>query len=28
LEVPHEGTDQIIPVVDLASEQMLKPHPR
>jgi hypothetical protein len=28
LEVPHEGADQIVPVVDLAGRQMLKPRPR
>jgi hypothetical protein len=27
LEVPHEGVYQIVPVVDLAGRQMLKPHP-
>jgi hypothetical protein len=28
LEVPHEGADQIVPVVYLAGRQMLKPRPR
>jgi hypothetical protein len=28
LEVPHEGADQIIPIVDLAGRQVLEPHPR
>jgi hypothetical protein len=28
LEVPHEGADQIVPVVDLAGRQMIKPRPR
>jgi hypothetical protein len=28
LEVPHEGADQIIPVVDLAGRRVLEPHPR
>jgi hypothetical protein len=28
LEVPHEGADQIIPVVDLAGRQVLEPRPR
>jgi hypothetical protein len=27
LEVPQEGADQVIPVVDLASRQMFKPSP-
>jgi hypothetical protein len=27
LEVPHEGADQVIPVVDLTSWQVLEPHP-
>jgi hypothetical protein len=25
LEVPHEGADQIVPVVDLAGRQVLEP---
>jgi hypothetical protein len=28
LEVPHEGADQIVPVLDLASRQVLEPRPR
>jgi hypothetical protein len=28
LEVPHEGADEIVPVVDLAGRQMLEPRPR
>jgi hypothetical protein len=28
LEVPHDGADQIIPVVDLAGRQVLEPRPR
>jgi hypothetical protein len=27
LEVPHEGVDQVIPVVDLSGRQMLEPRP-
>jgi hypothetical protein len=26
LEVPHEGADQVVPVMDLAGRQMLEPH--
>jgi hypothetical protein len=28
LEIPHEGADQIVPVVDLAGRQVLEPRPR
>jgi hypothetical protein len=28
LEVPHEGADQVVPVVDLAGRQVLEPRPR
>jgi hypothetical protein len=28
LEVPHEGADQVVPVVDLTSRQVLEPRPR
>jgi hypothetical protein len=28
LEVPHEGADQVISVVDLTGRQVFEPHPR